>query len=618
VYGFALVLSILFGLALPTCSPEPIRVVEVAFILSTTSDWTRVTFHNFTLLRPNCSLVSGLEAPGLRFGASANSIWISKRQFDETNVTAKVDALVQIESENVAVLIEKGAIGAASLRIYHEGEELISLTNSGTVSGREDTNPRAFKLSDIVGELEREAFEIRLERILKQPVVLAFYYPWYGYPIGAAFHWGRTTYEDIEASTYYPLCGPYDSTDANLVASHMRLAKTAGVDGFICSWWGIDSYEDRALKRILQVAKSEGFNVTIYYESVREMSKDQILGELTYVVTNYASDASFLKVGGKPVLFIYAPSAYDRDPSFWSDVSQRLESVSNVTLIADTFDLSYGVAFDGFHTYNPIWIGKQDFNRTYASQAVATRLAGKIWAATVAPGYDDRKIRQPSTYVDAEGGEYYNVTWKAALLSDPDMVLICTWNEWHEGTNIEPSREFEFKYLLLTRIWTSVYKKTPLSGPISARPLVELQASLTSGVLNLTIANVRDDDAFAVNVLLLMARAAGSVVDGSVCLPVNDSAICLFIPLLEAGQTRIMTARSASISSDVSLAARAIYCSRFGDKYVSMYARSAPTEPDILLRDLTWFVVFAIVAILSAAAFMGARRLKWAQRSSVA
>jgi len=55
------------------------------------------------------------------------------------------------------------------------------------------------------------------------------------------------------------------------------------------------------------------------------------------------------------------------------------------------------------------------------------------------------------------GGEYYERTWRAALGSRPDIVLICTWNEWHEGTEIEPSREYGFSYVRMTRRFVKVF-----------------------------------------------------------------------------------------------------------------------------------------------------------------
>lgn len=87
------------------------------------------------------------------------------------------------------------------------------------------------------------------------------------------------------------------------------MAKAAGIDGFISSWWGIGTFEDQAFQRLLDVAEEEGFKVTIYYESVRDISKEQVVEELSYVPSKYSSHGAFLKMNGRPVLFIYAVGA---------------------------------------------------------------------------------------------------------------------------------------------------------------------------------------------------------------------------------------------------------------------------------------------------------------------
>jgi hypothetical protein len=40
------------------------------------------------------------------------------------------------------------------------------------------------------------------------------------------------------------------------------------------------------------------------------------------------------------------------------------------------------------------------------------------------------------------GGETYRVLWQEAVAASPDYVLITSWNEWHEGSEIEPSVEY--------------------------------------------------------------------------------------------------------------------------------------------------------------------------------
>jgi len=231
------------------------------------------------------------------------------------------------------------------------------------------------------------------------------------------------------------------------------MAKAAGVDGFISSWWGIDSFEDEAFKRILRVAERENFKVTIYYESVRDMNRIQIVSELSYILTRYSHNPAFLKIDGRPVVFIYAVKAMGRDLAFWTDVLKQVEERTGIraVYIGDTYDISFLSIFEGLHTYAPLWI--DDHMSMYAEMAEKVknyihpevlekgRAARRLWCAGVIPGFDDREIRHPGTYVSRKGGRYYERIWRAAIASGADIVTICSWNEWHEGTEIEPSRE---------------------------------------------------------------------------------------------------------------------------------------------------------------------------------
>jgi hypothetical protein len=64
----------------------------------------------------------------------------------------------------------------------------------------------------------------------------------------------------------------------------------------------------------------------------------------------------------------------------------------------------------------------------------------------------------PGTLIPRADGATYAATWQAALAVEPASVLVASWNEWHEGSEIEPSREHGTRYLEATRAWAARFR----------------------------------------------------------------------------------------------------------------------------------------------------------------
>ena len=56
----------------------------------------------------------------------------------------------------------------------------------------------------------------------------------------------------------------------------------------------------------------------------------------------------------------------------------------------------------------------------------------------IIPGYDNRNLWRlpPRLITDRWGGETYRTLWQEAIAAAPDYVLITSWNEWHEGSEL--------------------------------------------------------------------------------------------------------------------------------------------------------------------------------------
>ena len=301
--------------------------------------------------------------------------------------------------------------------------------------------------------------------------VLAFYYTWYGTPerAGRMIHWGsvRPESHEISQSTHYPEIGAYDSHDPALIDRHVTQAKQQGITGFIATWWGIGRFEDRAMPTLLDRAAAQDFSVAVYWETAPGRGQGQIeqaRRDLLYLLRTYGSHTAYLKVDNKPVIFVYGRVMNQVPLSAWPEIvnSVRETYEGDFLLIADGYTASYARVFDGIHTYNICgWV--QNYSpaelqvpaRDSFTQAVAlARQQGKISCLTIIPGYDDTKIRSPGIDAKRHDGQTYRVLWEEALRADPDWVLITSWNEWHEGSEIEPSWEDGDRCLKLTGQYT--------------------------------------------------------------------------------------------------------------------------------------------------------------------
>jgi len=317
--------------------------------------------------------------------------------------------------------------------------------------------------------------------------VLAFYYAWYGTPWGTGVlrewaGWNIYGYDPEKVTRgrretptpCYPLDGLYDSSSDYTVRRHIYQAKQAGLDGFIVSWWGFPDRvgrgtsarsADATLRKLLEISP-EDFQITLYYETAEyggESVLTNLREDLRRIADEYCKSPRWLKVEGRPVVVVYGRvmeqvrRACEDDVEEWRAVRGELETEGyELFLIGDSLDPEYVEPMDGLHTYNPIGFTTRgvDLGPLYRRAAEALHERGKLFAATVTPGFDHDKVRWPSgerLLEPRRDGGYYIDSWDVALSCDPDWIFVTSWNEWYEGSQIEPSVEYGHDYITLTR-----------------------------------------------------------------------------------------------------------------------------------------------------------------------
>jgi hypothetical protein len=335
---------------------------------------------------------------------------------------------------------------------------------------------------------------IRYSRIPRK--VLAFYYGWYGNPqaSGRWVHWEGVDAErkQIANSTHYPQLGAYDSHDPQVVRQHCQWAKEAGLDGFIATWWARGDFHDQGMPLLLETAHKHQLQVTIYYEIVPiPGNPDSVVQDWLYLLKQYGSHPAWLRVEGKPVIFVYGRAMEQLSLGQWVQVLTEVNRAypAGVCAIADQLSKIAARIFDGIHTYNicdrlqgkPVEAIGAEVERVYREPLQFASQLGRIRCATIIPGYDDTKIRQPGIRTERFGGESYRRQWQAVQELNPDWVLITSFNEWHEGSEIEPSVEHGDLYLKLTAEYAPRFHRLP-ERPRMAAPLTAITGEKLSAL----------------------------------------------------------------------------------------------------------------------------------------
>jgi len=315
---------------------------------------------------------------------------------------------------------------------------------------------------------------------IASPTVSIFYYPWYGTPSldGSYRHWSQDGHDppDDIAAAYYPAEGVYSSSDRAVVAQQMAEIRSAGVNQVVVSWWGRGSPEDARLPFVAAAARADQLRVAVHIEPYNGRT-----------VASVVTDVAYLERLGVSTFFVYRP--FDQPVSDWAAAHAALH-VGGTILYAETplVGAASAAGFDGVYTYDIVTYGGRMFAR-FCQEAHRRNL---LCAPSVGPGYDARRATGDPRVKPRRDGLTYDAMWRAAITARPDGITITSFNEWHEGTQIEPAAPpirhglysyssydgawglhgaaAETAYLDRTAYWTSVFRKTSLEQLNTKQP----------------------------------------------------------------------------------------------------------------------------------------------------
>jgi hypothetical protein len=249
--------------------------------------------------------------------------------------------------------------------------------------------------------------------------------------------------------------------------------KLAGIDGVIVDWYGADDYLDYRVNNERTLAMRDqayraGLKFSICYEDLtikRQVedghidSADAIQSaqrSLQYAQETYFQHPGYLHRGGRPLFLNFGPQ-YFVDSADWEAIFSVLPATNRPAFFTEDKKLAVG---EGAFNWPPMWLSLSPGARGVLSSSALTEYLdgfeakGATWPAYISSAFprfhDIYKLvgaREYWGYLGDRGGRTFRHTLTRALTNDSVMVQVVTWNDFGEGTMVEPTVEYGFRDL---------------------------------------------------------------------------------------------------------------------------------------------------------------------------
>ncbi len=305
----------------------------------------------------------------------------------------------------------------------------------------------------------------------------AYYYPWYG-----NYNGGHRISQSLRGHLVpqqQPSIGDYSSRDSATISAHIDQSHRGNIDFWALSWWGPQSAEDATIRNtIFPHPRASELSYAIHYESTARLGSvsnptfNNLIPDFRYLADNYFSDPKYLRIDGRPVVFLYVTRAYFNSPKA-RDAVANLRAVARSEFGYDPYLVGDDLFSGGVNVQRAqLWDAITDYdvygtvlqkggsttpalNRLAAVYDDAQQAIAKLDIAfipTATPGFNDKGVRDghpaaPRHMTDdanSDAGDLFArmLTEVVVPRTDPkadDILMINSFNEWHEDTQIEPA-----------------------------------------------------------------------------------------------------------------------------------------------------------------------------------
>lgn len=291
------------------------------------------------------------------------------------------------------------------------------------------------------------------------PYHATFFYPWYKNKTtdGAYSYWqdgGNTPptkwfahyLPDINPTAFDPATELYSSNSYDTFKWQVDKMAEAKQEVSIASWFGQGSKQDTAISTYLNDFMKRSDNPypnlrwALYYEcegitsaqssdcpsSTGDPTTAQIVSDLTHIKNTMSDSPYFLKINGKPVIFVYGATEGLATSQRWKDANAQMGNQFYVVLKVYNGYQTDPNQPDSWHQYGPA--SNYGAHGTYSAY-----VSPGFWKDVSDPVDGAVRLARDLTrfQTDVSKMASASVTWK----------LVQTWNEWGEGSSVEPGNQ---------------------------------------------------------------------------------------------------------------------------------------------------------------------------------
>ncbi|MEI8340517.1 MAG: hypothetical protein WCH43_03150 [Verrucomicrobiota bacterium] len=265
-------------------------------------------------------------------------------------------------------------------------------------------------------------------------------------------------------SNYHPLIGPYDSSDPDLLECHLLEMKLAGINGVLVDWYGISHTDDypeihNATRAMFDATGRFGMKFAACFEdrSIElmierknlqpEQATESLTKTLQWMQSEWFSKPQYLEYDNRPLLLNFGP-IYLKDATPWTAAFAALPVRPAFYALHHLWKKA---GADGGFT----WIHTDPWEGTPTPERIQERIREvfnypakdpKQVIVSAYPGYKD-VYEKHNHNLDHRHGETLRETLGVGIEGPWPIIQLVTWNDYGEGTMIEPTHEFGYTFL---------------------------------------------------------------------------------------------------------------------------------------------------------------------------